>query len=98
MSQESKVPPALTAEEWEYALGQPHGLLEYLMRPAEAIIASANHALPDDDPRKITREWVEQLRAWAGVLENDRGDVAGADLRSIADALESYLPPAKETT
>lgn len=61
-----------------------------------ALIALANAALPDTDPRKITREMVAQLRRAAdlmceakwGVLEPEGNTVA-----RIADALASYLPP-----
>lgn len=38
-----------------------------------SMIALANHALPDDDPRKITREWVAALRAapeWIAYLDS----------------------------
>lgn len=69
--------------------------------PPAAVIALANHALPDDDPRKITREWVEALRAEAkrGQYAERVGDNAGfsaidpALASQIANALESYLPP-----
>lgn len=46
-----------------------------------AVIGFANAALPDSDPRKITRKHVELLRETV------------APLRAFADALESYLPP-----
>jgi hypothetical protein len=62
-----------------------------------ALIALANAALPDSDPRKITREMVDGLRREADRAEYaDRvGDNAGMtdlDARRIADVLASYLP------
>ena len=69
-----------------------------------AIIALANAALPDDDPRKLTRAKVGMLRVVADVLEALTHDtdvraagverlMAVAYLRDHANALESYLPP-----
>jgi hypothetical protein len=65
-----------------------------------AIIVAANAALPHDDPRKVRREWVAELRRMAGEAEasDRRGEKDGPVVdpyicRSMADALESYLPP-----
>lgn len=66
-----------------------------------ALLAICNAALPADDPRKITREWVVALRAEAerGEYAERVGDNAGFSAidpslaRQIAAALESYLPP-----
>lgn len=59
-----------------------------------ALIALANASLPDSDPRKITREWVRELRGVAEDYEYRGLDPNPYDtLRGIADALESYLPP-----
>lgn len=70
-----------------------------------ALIAFANAALSDSDPRKITRDWLRTLRSEAkyvgsGGLESEYEDEPyrsmgqrEAALRAIADALESYLPP-----
>lgn len=68
------------------------------------LIALANAALPDSDPRKITREKITALRSAAHFLENADGRLAvawsaddnpwhklAAELRATADALESYL-------
>jgi hypothetical protein len=75
--------------------------------PPAALIALANAALPDDDPRKITREKLVALRdclAMAGLANDDRcvSDKEFADARrydalatTLTDALESYLPPAE---
>lgn len=48
------------------------------------LIALANAALPDGDPRKITREIVDQLRSTRGEY---------LDFSAFGDALASYLPP-----
>jgi hypothetical protein len=60
-----------------------------------ALIALTNDALPDGDPRKITREWVRSIRTVADALEHNGygSHLAVPKLRAIADALESYLPP-----
>lgn len=64
-----------------------------------ALIALANAALPDDDPRKITREWVREIcyaaeaAAWGDGAQNESDRQAAAALNAIAAALESYLPP-----
>jgi hypothetical protein len=52
--------------------------------PAEAI-ALANAALPDTDPRKITREMVDRLKSLIQPGEDDE--------QAFLDALKSYLPP-----
>lgn len=50
------------------------------------LIAIANAALPDDDPRKITRERLQEMR--------DAADWIGesTSVHAFADALASYLP------
>lgn len=69
-----------------------------------ALIALANAALPDTDPRKITREKVELIRDGvqqiAAAVDDMRPSTEKADARALsvalgafADALESYLPP-----
>lgn len=72
-----------------------------------SLIALANAALPDSDPRKITREDVEVLRSAAEDLEHaceygrwcrwcidhSLGLANRVRLKRLADALESYLPP-----
>lgn len=67
-----KIEPALTPHEWEDALDPDvrDGLAHeksYLWGRARphAAIAILNAALPDSDPRKITRETVKMLRALA---------------------------------
>ena len=114
MTDTPKIAPALTALEWEEALAWPHGLLDYLVKPGDAIgygkdkpedlralIALANAALPDDDPRKITREKIATLREMVGYAagaytssgESEDLKADEAFLSPFLDALESYLPP-----
>jgi hypothetical protein len=58
-----------------------------------AVIAIANHALPDSDPRKITRERVTAVRDFLnGVDEDSRFDDVREVAAAFANALESYLP------
>ena len=73
--------------------------------PLVVAIAVANDALPSDDLRKITWEWIRTLRSEArsvgsGGLRAEYEDEPyrtqaerEARLRKIADALASYLPP-----
>lgn len=59
-----------------------------------AIIALANAALPDDDPRKITRQDLAMLRRAGGEFI-DRGDCDALErLHRLRAVLASYLPPA----
>ena len=66
---------------------------------APALMALANAALPDDDPRKITREDVAACRAfdfnfWG--MESDSVEVRRADcerLQLLAAKLAALLPP-----
>lgn len=97
------IAPALTPEEWaskprleKYVIvftrtiGEPD---PDILPTSAMLIAVANAALPDDDPRKITRAKLEALRSLAIMHETARGaDVT--DERRFIDALESYLPPA----
>lgn len=61
-----------------------------------SFIAKHNDALPDDDPRKITREDVEELRA---ADERIRGEWDHPNnpepptLRNLAAKLAALLPP-----
>lgn len=116
---DQKIEPALSAEGWADARDESGALSENLLyevcylwgkkQPA-ATIALANAALPDDDPRKITRETVSQLRVLVGKAEDswDEGPAgegwqsdaliaAVAAGRKLVLALESYLPPEIET-
>lgn len=105
------IAPALTAEEWANERKE-RSRDKYYERPFEPAkcIAVANDELPDGDPRKIAQRWIEVLRIArdAGRIEGGVGDdpirYAGRPLhfgeqvalKEIADALESYLPPAGE--
>ena len=92
-------PSALNAEEWTRARQLvAHGRdLESIVRLTipnagrsrlAATIAIVNDMLPDRDARKLTRADVAVLREAASA------DSAGRErLRSLADTLESYLPP-----
>lgn len=103
-----KIEPALTPEEWAKVVaehtetpfsaptsiyydligGNPDGCAE--------IIALNNFVLPHDDPRKITREKLKVMRAAADSIKDEFGighDDEYSTLYSLADALESYLPP-----
>lgn len=75
------IEPALSPDEWENPADVGYfdwdsGIVDVsadAFRPAKLpakLIALANAALPDSDPRKITRETVRRLSALAGHLEN----------------------------
>lgn len=74
----------------------PDGEIVSVNGPAEvfALMALANDALPDGDPRKITRETVKLLHAltadtWAGHKAAEQR----AALAQLARALTALLPP-----
>lgn len=101
-----KIEPVLSRDEWArvakdsvrvtlaFPAEAPDETDERLMITAEwapDLIALANHGLPDSDPRKFTRAWIDLLNRAANV-----GGADGADqhaLKALANALESYLPP-----
>jgi hypothetical protein len=99
------IPPALTASEWAKQEEGDLGGFRIVGRGIDGphylavLIARANAALPDEDPRKIRREHVRLLRDAADALpEEGRATALGLDtnasrLHEFADALESYLPP-----
>ena len=95
---EQKIENALTEQEWN----EPHTtfmrltgrMLPHTSRDAAALIALANTALPDSDPRKITREKVEAMREWIPGLNNHSGfRELAVLLHHHCNALASYLPP-----
>jgi hypothetical protein len=102
---------AMSPEEWTEALSWPHGVKDYIVGPADRVgygddscadmarlIALANAALPDTDPRKITRAMVERLYGLANVLRDvHRMNIDAEQCESLADALASYLPPREGT-
>jgi hypothetical protein len=99
-----KIEAALTSDEWkalqwsEFAAADmiAASRVPFADRPL-AIIAILNAALPDSDPRKITREWIQSIRDSADAVDGEWGVGKGDHpiairLAAIADALESYLP------
>jgi hypothetical protein len=102
----NRIEPALSAEEWARGIpgvfGWDDGSVFIDWREPEplegphvdrphAIIAALNAALPDSDPRKITRALVRRLRETAYTAAD--GYSGPTWLADLADALESYLPP-----
>ena len=63
------IEPALTPAEWRKFNPRDIHTLDIVERP-EILVAIGNFALPDSDPRKITRETVKRLRALADHLES----------------------------
>lgn len=99
MTKTPKIEPALTEKEWADA--KKYGADNFRVdagplswfEPSE-VIALANAALPDTDPRKITRFRVEALRAAALALDTAGVNVLHAIVvQAMADVLSSYLPP-----
>lgn len=93
-----KIEPALSAEEWARKREDGLDLYDDFVsdRPGSGprIIAAINDDLPDDDSRKITREWVIELRRVAQAFPS-LGELR--EIAAMADALESYLPPESGT-
>lgn len=88
----------VTLSDWVY--DEPGGdeyevALSHTCTPQDlpALIALANAALPDDDPRKITREMVGDLDSCASWAEGEGQRDLADRVRRFAAALESYLPP-----
>lgn len=96
-----RIEPALTAEEWARGGKFGHVTLDSWREHPERIpgtIALANAALPDSDPRKITRKMVDYLCELANDEDDARamGEQTQVDtirVRAIASALAAYLPP-----
>lgn len=100
-----KLAPALSREEWERVTKDdvrimlefpadddlPDERIVLATEWAPDVIALANHGLPDSDPRKITRDWIDLLNRVAAGERLDATDVRALD--AFAEALESYLPP-----
>jgi len=83
MTNTDTIPPALTAEEWD-AIRESGGAAEAWPHKTMAL---ANASLPNDDPRKITREDVGYLRRSADPY--DKTD----PLSVLAAKLAALLPP-----
>jgi hypothetical protein len=90
-----KIEPALTPEQWKIAhTGAIDVCGLYYQGDGAMAIAIINAELPDTDPRKITREWIQHLRTASDRVEDLEGDgTVWRALDRIADALQSYLPP-----
>lgn len=111
------IEPALTAEEWRH--WEREGIKEAVARACDSINYSlgqrpekmgalCNVALPDSDPRKITRLHVNALYFAAEALREKGGTLLARGIspgiqneqakavERLAEALASYLPP-KET-
>lgn len=80
--------------------GDDDGCIEIGKVEAPFVIALANAALPDDDPRKITPALVEYLRTAAHDAEarhDESGEMSDYEeqqqLLAWAEAISSYLPP-----
>lgn len=111
--QPNKLEPALTPEEWALVQqGHEHVLHSVVSDIAMAprgymlqAMAIANHALPDDDPRKITRELIDEISdaIWLHARAVFRGDddegneadvdAAEARVRRAFAPLLALLPP-----
>ena len=100
----NEIRPALTPEEWADALAWPHGLKDYLVRPAERI--GYGDDAPSDlhrvaalalhgQPFGFTREDVTLLREsrteFAASLRASDTDLDLLD--SLAARIEALLPP-----
>ncbi len=111
------VAPALDAAEWDQALGSPEAvpaLIEQHVQAAAALppedatehlraaLALANHALPDDHPRKITWGAVDALRSALVVYHDAVGSTFGPlgvrrhpwrAMAATTEILGALLPP-----
>lgn len=120
MASETTIGPALTADEWVRADQHARDAANYPAADnrrvmadlawvggrVDAVMALANAALPDGDPRKLTRETVRAMRAAAKVVAGQASGMAGAsraaydgiarDLEAAADAIAALLPPREE--
>lgn len=102
---DAPIPPALTADEWA-RVPRPD-VTDFTGRylgsstaqesdaGAHAIVAVANAALPDSDPRKLTRDDVAALCLAASTIRAEWGDddPEARDLRRVATKLAALLPP-----
>ena len=92
--------------EMHLVVTDPDGEIVSVSGPAElfALMALVNEALPDGDPRKITREQIDSLRLCAedadALVSTTRSPDAQRDYRRdarrtrhVADVLERLLPP-----
>jgi hypothetical protein len=97
-----QIEPALSVEEWaafESETGPGFKMLGRLtfVSPDQhwQRIAITNALLPDDDPRKITRVDVEEVRKQAIIHSRERtAEGWQSYLHTVADKLAALLPPA----
>lgn len=93
------VEPALTPEQWE-TVRRDRVRVEDIVHPImftadmPCVIAVANDALPDSDPRKLRRRHVVALRS---VLRQNPDNLPayGEPLHQLCEALDAILPPAR---
>lgn len=98
---EQRIEPALNAEQWQSVKADHATALTMTLIAGGnfpewgKLVAIANDALADDDPRKFTREWVDVLRTAAVSLDPNfyAGERVEQRVQAFADALASYLPP-----
>lgn len=98
----NQIQPAITAEEWDrllkelaahsWALGS---FAEDYTSDPFAVVAAANAALPDDDPRRITATDVASLDEAIEFVEPlvDREEPLKAELTALRNKLAALLPP-----
>jgi hypothetical protein len=108
-----KIQPALTPFQWS-TIRSENAVVSVVPTPglptdpvwrvqvsanlASQYLAVANHALADEDPRKLTHERIRRMRETARrLIERASADtLEHGEAQStlwLADALESYLPP-----
>lgn len=97
---DSTIPPVFDAEKWQRVLAyqqlarerglDPCAIVAH--EPPEAVMAIANAALTDDDPRKITRAILESIRETLQTVDAMWYENVGKEMAFLA-ALESYLQP-----
>jgi hypothetical protein len=93
-----KIESALSAEEWAIALHRKSGAAPSANTPVRRI-AMDNASLPDTDPRKMTRDRIDDVRVAARQMpsrDSESNPGLQERLLSLADALESYLPPSDD--
>jgi hypothetical protein len=96
------IEPALTAEEWQ-ALPDAAAAVAVMALPSlrrqpermQIVMALANAALPDGDPRKITRAHVRMLESLRAAINKQRKEnfEGVALLDELIASLSALLPP-----
>lgn len=110
MDESPKIEPALTPEEWASVEGERREQTTTRQLEVDAIVARQdpastiavyNAALPDSDPRKITRERMRAVKKavdiWFGATVTVYNTLADREphfrVIEFLAGLESYLPP-----